>query len=626
MRVIINNQGIDLGPNTMIGEPGGEGTVFLKTLHGAPHAVKIYHQPTLYRANKVQSLIQKASNLPQRRIAVPLDLVYDVRGTIIGFTMPFMGKDLTEVMFLSNTKQRAINRLSTKDVASIMLDGMRVLQLIHQNNFIVGDLSDQNVLYRGLETMWIDVDSWQFDKYACMVGTENFIVPELYGYDLTKQPLFKPGYDWYSMAVILCKSLLFVHPYGGTHKGINRLTKRAQQGITVFDQSVIYPKIGLPPQILSDELRWVFDRYFIESWRGEFPIHVLENYIGSLIQCNCGEFFPAERRACPICHAASMQPVVPVYATTNGVKVREVIRTSGTFVFTKVMGNHIYAVAIEQGKAVLYETTSSSSFARRKELFNAPAGARYEIFGKTLVVNLSGEDELRLIDVSGDRPVALAKTVTDVYAGNRKAIFRVARDSVYRIAGQSLVATKLYGNMPVDTPLRQVIENQTWFQVDQGNDERIFGLYRVFDQQFYWLINNGMNYDIALQQLLPDEVLMDISVRFSRSSILIRRHTQYKGVDYIRTEIIENDGQIIYSGQPEKMEDQPVRSIHGHAYSGGVALHPTDDGILQERVETRSFKFFDGTDAFVKTDDVLYAYESGILVANQDAISYVTLR
>ena len=68
--------------------------------------------------------------------------------------------------------------------------------------------------------------------------------------------------DWYSFAVLLFKSILLAHPYGGTHKKIKSLTERAQKRITVFDKEVKYPKVAYSPDVLTDELAQVFHQYF----------------------------------------------------------------------------------------------------------------------------------------------------------------------------------------------------------------------------------------------------------------------------------------------------------------------------------------------------------------------------
>lgn len=224
MDVDIAGKLIHLGQQQVVGL-GGEGTVFLVTAASQRMAVKIYHTPTSQRAEKLHTFLAQQWQLPTQKIALPLELVRDIQqGNVIGLTMPFLDGGFAEIAFLANRKHRAAFQLSTRQIAEIFLDGADSLSAIHARGLVVGDLNDQNILYQQNMMLWIDVDAWQFSSYACPVGTEDFLAPELYGLDLSLQPVFKPEHDWYSFAVHLFRSLLLAHPYGGTHKEAHSLT------------------------------------------------------------------------------------------------------------------------------------------------------------------------------------------------------------------------------------------------------------------------------------------------------------------------------------------------------------------------------------------------------------------
>jgi hypothetical protein len=163
-------------------------------------------------------------------------------------------------------------------------------------------------MFNGDDMLFIDTDSFQFDSFPCQVGTEAFIDPCLYGVDLSNRMQFQPGNDWYSFAVLLFKSLLLTHPYGGVHPNIKLLTQRAQQCVSVFDSAVTYPRIAYSPELLSDELHDVFERYFTRGERDPFPVQQLQDYIGSARACpSCGATYPLNRSYCPMC--STMVPV-----------------------------------------------------------------------------------------------------------------------------------------------------------------------------------------------------------------------------------------------------------------------------------------------------------------------------
>jgi len=244
MDVIIGGKRVRL--SSQIGA-GGEGTVFRGKVNGVELAVKVYHQPDAKRAKKLQAFLSKNWTLPEDKIALPLHLVYDSQGqTVIGLTMPLLGSGFEELTSLANKKYRASFRVNTKEIAGIFIDGWETVNLVHQNSLCIGDFNDLNGLFRGIEMLFIDVDAWQFDNFACPVGTEQFLAPELYGIDLSLKPVFKPEHDWYSYAVMLFKSLLLVHPYGGTHRDIKQLTQRAAKRMTVMSKDVIAHQDGGP--------------------------------------------------------------------------------------------------------------------------------------------------------------------------------------------------------------------------------------------------------------------------------------------------------------------------------------------------------------------------------------------
>jgi hypothetical protein len=628
MDVTIDGKLLRLRQQHVIGA-GGEGTVFLATVAGQQLAVKIYHNPTIQRQEKLRSLLSRQWSVPRSRVAFPLRAAYDTRrGSVTGFSMPYMGSGFEELARLANKKHRASFLISTRDVVSIFLDGAASLATIHQSGLVVGDFSDQNVLYKDAAMLWIDVDAWQFSSYPCPVGTEDFLAPELYGIDLSQKPVFQIEHDWYSFAVHLFRSLLLAHPYGGTHKTVPLLTQRAWQKIFVLDPSVIYPKIAHSPDLLSDELLDVFERIFARGWRGQFPIEALHRYYDSLVECSsCKMYYPRNRLTCSLCNAKTIMIVQPPLVSVTGVSITELMRTNGKIVFAKVQGQAIYVVAYEDGSAVLYNCVPGVA-PRRAELFKEIPGARYDLLGDTLIVNLPQTTQLLFIDVSGSKPRALFQAETALFAGNRRAMLRASNTHVFYILNNALMFAAIEDGTLKGRPLRTVMEKQTWFTVapDTGDGKpTVFGFFQVFRQQMYWLIRGHAVYDVALPPLNAEESLLDIAVRFSTSDALIRRHTQEQGTDYLRTEMIDNAGNIVYSSPRIRRADHPCPGIHGQAYAAGVLLHASDNGIVQEKIEQGTFKTFTATAGIVQEGDMLIKYQSGLIVVGEDRASYLVL-
>jgi len=87
---------------------------------------------------------------------------------------------------------------------------------------------------------------------------------------------------------------------------------------------------------------------------------------------------------------------------------------------------------------------------------------------------------------------------------------------------------------------------------------------------------------------------------------------------------VDEKGEITYSNQI-KLEDHQVNSIHGQAYSSGILIHATDDGILQEKVVGTGLKSFPQTEPFVKEGDTLFKFRKGLLVVGSSTITYLEL-
>jgi hypothetical protein len=141
----------------------------------------------------------------------------------------------------------------------------------------------------------------------------------------------------------------------------------------------------------------------------------------------------------------------------------------------------------------------------------------------------------------------------------------------------------------------------------------------------YWLIRGHALYDVALFPLLPGEVLIDIAAYFSNQSVLIRRSTRERGVDYLHTDLIDTSGKVISTSGRIRRSDHPCPSLHGPVYGSGMLLHATDNGIVQEKIENGTFKTFSATQSAVKQGDTLERYQAGLLIVGESRVDYLVL-
>jgi len=146
----------------------------------------------------------------------------------------------------------------------------------------------------------------------------------------------------------------------------------------------------------------------------------------------------------------------------------------------------------------------------------------------------------------------------------------------------------------------------------------------VLRYRIYWYCLDKKHFEPKIPTLNANEGLVDISVEFSGDTALLRRKTIQNGVEYLRSSIVDGNGEVTYSNIV-KMTDHPVDSIHGQVFSGGVLLHATDNGILQERITSSVFKYFDQTEPYVKGGDELHKFGNGLLIAGSNNITYIEL-
>lgn len=622
MQVLVDGTSVALDKRSVLGS-GGEGTVYKAKVKNQTVALKVYEKPTRARANKLIAFDGTPHNFTDRIIAPDL-LAYDASGLVVGFTMPLINGTFTEISNFSNKKFRSSYGVTSRDVARVFLDGIPTLSNIHSHGFVVGDLNDLNVLSQATKMLWWDVDSWQFGKFACPVATETFLDPALYGIDLSLKPVFNIGNDWYSYAVMLFKSLLMVHPYGGIHKTFLGIPERATRHVTVLDRDVTYPVIGISPDILSDDMHNIFESYFKKGARTSFPEDKLREYTESLRQCTkCGSYFPSSRGTCPVCSAKMVILIQKPLLSNKDMEVFELLRVDGKILYLRVLGEEVRVMADIKGKTVLV-TKKPKLPAYNKELFTTIPGAKFEMDCNSLYVNKPGENSILVYQITSAK--LLGKIDTEMFALTRKAVFRASNVHLFRIDGNNLKYGKMNGGSFEETVLRRIMEDQTWFWVDHSSTEPyVFGLFQVIRQQVYWMIKDGNYYDVSVPQLADSEILLEVSAKFSSQGIYLIRKTQLNGKNYLRQEMVDVNGKVVFSNN-QVASTHPNPEVHGQVYASGVVLHPTDKGVMQEKIATGETKVFSVTKGHVDGSDTLYRLENSILSVGQDRVIQITLK
>ena len=641
MDVRIQGRRVSLAARNTLGD-GGEATV----LRHGDLAVKVYHQPSPERARKLEALLRLAPSMPEA-VALPIALVHDARGRdVVGFAMRALAgrEPLASLSLRAHRARAAVGALA---VAALFTDVHATLAAIHRAGVVVGDLNDQNELYAldpgappgaagprdgAPPVAFIDADSFQLPGHACVVATEAFLDPLLYGPDLAAPVLspagprvFSTDSDWYAFAVLLFRALTLVHPYGGVDPGIATLPRRAAARRSVFAPTVRYPaKVGYSLEVLSDELLGVMRDLFDRGARGAFPLTALAAYADGLVRCAaCGSEHPRERRRCPSCAAAAPRVVVE---TAGPCGAADVIEAAGTIVALAALGPIVRAVAIEEGRVVLYTAGASSRRQDRVDL--GPAAADLEVDLGPSLCALSAGGTLTLFALDGVSVAPAHPTATERFGGGRAA-FAVSATRLYRIAGGVVLACAPAGGALDERPVTSVMAGQTWLAAGKcpGARELVLGCSRVLRERQYFAIDAGRRIELAVPALAPGESILEEEAVFAADAVALLRRTRAAGVDRVRTAIFARDGRLVGASAASATARHPRGVVRGAALGGASLLLPTDRGVARERYAAAGApgaapraiaeeRLFAATEPMTSADALLAPSGDGLLVAH----------
>ena len=259
-------------------QSGGEGMVF----RVGQTAVKLYHQAKPQANNKNSTTFFNRTHTS----AIP---IASTTAASDGSARQFhrlpdataCQRKLFPIKFLSKAAFWRKHGLTTTAVLTLFQQLHTTISTLHNQGIIIGDLNDQNIFITPtpcdsatlqLCYFLIDVDSYQIGRFPCPVAMDLFVDPNLYGIpDLSKRPFFSPATDWYAYFVLLVRSLLHIHPYGGVHKQHKSLAARATAGLSILNADITYPSSARPRESLPDDMLQHLHRIFDLGERPPFP-------------------------------------------------------------------------------------------------------------------------------------------------------------------------------------------------------------------------------------------------------------------------------------------------------------------------------------------------------------------
>lgn len=257
----------------------GEGIIYQTSKAG--FLAKIYHNHTITpeKIDKLQVMVKNPPADPTRSqghvsIAWPKCLLQDSYGKSLGFLMPAIsnGQTLINVYNPARREKNAAGfnwfylHTTAMNIASIV-------QAIHKNNYVVGDLKPDNLLVTpNAYVSIIDTDSFQIlDRrtrkiYHCPVASQEYTPREMFGKDLQKVDR-SDFQDGFALGVIIWQLLFGYHPFSGDFSGSGNqpnIDQLIEQGWWMYgSSSQLRPgKLSMPLNIIHPELQQLFRKCF----------------------------------------------------------------------------------------------------------------------------------------------------------------------------------------------------------------------------------------------------------------------------------------------------------------------------------------------------------------------------
>ncbi len=636
--VVIGGHKVQLDQNQVLGT-GGEATV----VRHNNQAIKIYHSPDVARIAKLQDFCKAGLTLPTN-VCAPAELAYDNNGQIVGFAMPLIpaGKEVVQELSRKSFRKAHPN-CNSSFVTDLFMQAYQTTDNLHKHSVVVGDYNDLNLLFDPTAAkmlVFIDVDSYQFGKHPCMVGTENFLSPDLYNLNLALKPYFKPEHDWYAFWCMYLKSILLCHPYGGVHNEFKSIPQRALAKVLAWDKDVKYPKAAYSPDMLNDGLLAIAEKVFRQGSRSKPDLNVLVDFKETLVNCtSCGVQYPHIRKACPQCARVNTQQIqrkVKVVTSPGKltVSVNPRLTTAGNVIWHKVYGTSIFAIALHGTNYEIYES-SVSGVKHHGNIAVDKSPFVFDLFaGRYLVVGQTAKSVLRIFDLQSNLRL-IETSACGLFQGQPS--FACTKNNLVRASNGWMYIGRVDATLGyVEDRVQATMEGQTWFDGSAVNNT-IFGFQRYFSNLGFFLYSfdgTPKFFDVTLPALDINESLLDTAVYFTENSVLVMLKTEIKGKTYTRVNVIRSSsGELLSQYKLESMPSDTHRSIHGKSFmrpsgSYGFILHPTDDGVVQEVVDKNrvgKLTLFSETEQFVSESDCLISQGSGILVVGDKLINHLTL-
>ena len=257
----------------------GEGIIYKTGKAGVFAKIYYNHTITQEKIDKLQVMVKNPPADPTRSqghvsIAWPICLSQDSYGKSLGFFMPAISNGQTLInVYNPAQREKTAPGFNWYYLHTTAMNIASIVQAIHGNNYVVGDLKPDNMLVTSSACVSIiDTDSFQIvDRrtgkiYRSPVASQEYTPREMFHKDLQKidRSEFQ---DRFALGVIIWHLLFGYHPFNGKWSGSGdqpNIDQLIEQGYWMYGSS---SKLGprptsMPLNIIHPELQKLFYKCF----------------------------------------------------------------------------------------------------------------------------------------------------------------------------------------------------------------------------------------------------------------------------------------------------------------------------------------------------------------------------
>jgi hypothetical protein len=247
---IVNGKNIQLTQQQFVAK-GGEGMVYKV----GSIAYKIYED---LKKMVPEAKLKELSEIATDNIIAPLELIYNKKQQIVGFTSMWAEGIALCKLFTNSFRQN--NSVENDHILELVENMKEVTAHIHEKKFLIVDGNELNYIVGNdfVTPYFIDTNAWQTPSFP-----PTAIMPSVRDY---RSKDFSPVTDWFSFAIVSFQLFIGVHPFKGKHPKykVNDFENRIKDCVSVLNSETRLPRntrdFGVIPSEYMDWYLKLFEK------------------------------------------------------------------------------------------------------------------------------------------------------------------------------------------------------------------------------------------------------------------------------------------------------------------------------------------------------------------------------